>query len=143
MPGQMLGSPVLDARGHVYVGVAQSQRGKPPQGKLISVDGNSHKIRWQYDADDATESTPVIGDDEMVYFGDNGGTIHAVDLRGTPKWKAKVHAPVRSAGTLVGPGQLAFGLEDETLVVLNCSSQKLPETGWPKLAWTPRQGGPI
>lgn len=122
MPGQMLGSPVLDARGHVYVGIAQSLRGQPSRGKLLSIDGNSHKIRWQYDADDAVESTPVIGDDEMIYFGDNAGTIHAVDLRGSAKWKAKVHAPVRSAGALIAPGRVAFGLEDETLMVLNCSS---------------------
>jgi outer membrane protein assembly factor BamB len=143
MPGQMLGSPVLDARGHVYVGIAQSQRGQPSRGKLLSIDGNSHKIRWQVDADDSVESTPVIGDDGIIYFGDNAGLIHAVDLSGAPKWKAKVHAPVRSAGMLVGPGKLAFGLDDETLVVLNCSSQKLPDAGWPKLAWTPRHGGPV
>ncbi|MDZ7617394.1 MAG: PQQ-binding-like beta-propeller repeat protein, partial [Patescibacteria group bacterium] len=53
VPGQMLGSPVLDARGHVYVGITQAERGQPSRGKLLSIDGNSHKIRWQYDADDA------------------------------------------------------------------------------------------
>ncbi len=143
MPGQMLGSPVLDPRGHVYVGIAEARRGQPSRGKLLSVDGNSHKIRWQYDAHDAVESTPVIGDDETIYFGDNAGVIHAVDTHGAGKWKAKVHAPVSSAGMLVGPGQVAFGLEDETLVVLQCTSQDLPDTGWPKLAGRTRHGEPM
>ena len=65
MPGQMLGSPVLDREGHVYVGVGQLQRGQQPRGMLVCVDGNSHKIRWQYPAAGPVESTPVIGDDDI------------------------------------------------------------------------------
>ena len=141
MPGQLLGSPVIDSHGHVYVGISQSQRGQPSRGKLLSVDGHSHKIRWQYDAEDAVESTPILGDDNVVYFGDNAGVIHAVDLGGVGKWKARVHSAVRSAGMLVAPGKVAFGLDDETLVVLNCSSQKLPDAGWPSLAVTRRPSG--
>jgi outer membrane protein assembly factor BamB len=141
MPGQMLGSPVLDRFGHMYVGVSQAQRGQQARGLLICLDGNSHKIRWEYKAAGPVESTPVIGSDDTIYFGDNAGVIHAVDFRGTPQWTAQVEAPVRSAGAMVGPERVAFGLDNETLVVLKCSSRSLAEGGWPKLGRTLGQCG--
>ena len=141
MPGQMLGSPVLDRFGHVYVGVSQSRRGQEPRGLLACIDGNSHKIRWEYKAAGPVESTPVIGEDDMIYFGDNGGVIHAVNFRGKREWTAQVEDAVRSAGTILAPGRLAFGLDNETLVVLECSSNGLAEGGWPKIGKTLGQCG--
>ncbi|NQT15059.1 MAG: PQQ-binding-like beta-propeller repeat protein [Planctomycetes bacterium] len=141
MPGMTLASPVIDPEGHIYVGVSQAQRGQEPRGLLVSVDGNSHKIRWQYTAAGPVESTPVVGDDGTIYFGDDSGTIHALDSRGNPRWTAKVEAPVRSAGAILAPERLAFGLDDDTLVVLRCSSQSLAPTGWPKIAATLSQSG--
>ena len=137
----LLGSPVIDPHGHVYVGVSQAQRGQEPRGLLVSVDGNSHKIRWQYQAAGPVECTPVVGDDDTIYFGDDSGTIHAVDTRGTTKWTAQVEAAIRSAGAILAPQRLAFGLDDDTLVVLKCSSQSLAQGGWPKIACTLSQTG--
>lgn len=136
MPGQLLGSAVIDKSGHIYVGTSQSERGCQGKGALVSVDGNSHKIRWEYAAAGPVESTPVIGDDGLVYFGDNGGVIHAVNDQGKGQWTAQVEAPVRCAGTIVAPERLAFGLDDDTLVVLRCSSKGLAEKGWPKIGRT-------
>ncbi len=141
MPGMLLGSPVIDPHGHVYVGVSQAQRGQEPRGLLVSVDGNSHKIRWQYQAAGPVECTPVVGDDDTVYFGDDSGTIHAVDTRGTAKWTVQVEAAIRSAGAILAPERLAFGLDDDTLVVLRCSSQSLAPGAWPKIACTLAQTG--
>jgi outer membrane protein assembly factor BamB len=141
MPGQMLGSPVLDRYGHIYAGVSQFPRGLEPRGLLVCLDGNSHKTRWEYWAAGAVESTPVIGDDDVIYFGDNTGTIHAVDFHGNGLWTAQVGSPVRSAGTIVGPERLAFGLDNETLVVLRCSSGGLAPGGWPKIGRTLGQSG--
>jgi outer membrane protein assembly factor BamB len=141
MPGQMLGSPVLDRYGHIYVGASHFPRGKRPRGLLVCVDGNSHKVRWEYHAAGAVESTPVIGDDDVIYFGDNTGTIHAVDLLGNGLWTAEVGEAVRSAGTIPAPQRVAFGLDDETLVVLRCSSQGLAQDGWPKIGRTLGQSG--
>ena len=121
MSGQMMGAPAIDRHGHVYVGVSVSQRGRQPCGFLVSVDGNSHKVRWEC-ATGPIESTPVIGDDDILYVGDNSGTIHALDLRGNVQWTAKVESPVRSAGKILAPHRLAFGLDNETLVVLECAS---------------------
>ena len=136
MPGQMLGSPVIDRLGHIYVGISQAERGKKPAGLLVCLDGNSHKVRWQYQAAGPVEATPVIGDDDVIYLGDNEGLIHAVDFSGSGKWTAQVESPVRSAGTIVGPGRVAFGQDNETLIVLECSSKALAVAGWPKFGRT-------
>ncbi|MGD0896983.1 MAG: PQQ-binding-like beta-propeller repeat protein [Thermoguttaceae bacterium] len=141
MPGQMLGSPVFDRFGHIYIGISQSPRGVQPRGLLMCLDGNSHKIRWEYQAAGPVESTPVIGDDDQVYFGDNAGVIHAVNFHGRKLWTSEVGSAVRSAGTILGPHRLAFGLDNETLVVLECSSGGLAAEGWPKLARTLGQSG--
>jgi len=141
LAGQLLGSPVLDKLGHVYVGVSQSIRGQEPRGTLVCIDGNSHKVRWEVKAAGPVESTPVIGDDDLVYFGDNAGVIHAVDFRGNARWTARVEAPVRSAGTILAPKRLAFGLDDETLVVLECTAEGLPAAGWPKWGRSLAQDG--
>lgn len=139
--GQILGSPVIDRHGHVYVGVSRSERGQTPSGSLVSIDGNSHKIRWEYTAAGPVESTPAIGDDDTLYFGDNAGRIHALDGRGKALWTAQVESPVRSAGTILAPERLAFGLDDDTLVVVRCSSTGLSPGAWPKIAGTLGQSG--
>jgi outer membrane protein assembly factor BamB len=118
---QMLGSPVLGHDGHVYVGVGQWQRGRRPEGALVCVDGNSHKIRWEHPAAGPVESTPVVAQG-AVYFGDDSGRIHAVDPSGRSAWTAEFHVPVRSVGAIVGRDRVAFGLDDETLVVLDVSA---------------------
>jgi len=141
MPGQMLGSPVVDDGNNVYVGLSVSHRGEDARGMLVRIDGTSHRIRWRYDTDSPVESTPVIGADGVIYFGDNGGTIHAVDKNGQPKWTEPVDAPVRSAGTVVGKGRVAFGLDDGRLVAVRCSSEEVLQSGWPKYMGAPEQSG--
>lgn len=141
LPGQMLGSPVIDRHGNVYVGVSQFPRGRQGRGQLVSVDGNSHQIRWQYEANGPVESTPAIGDDDVVYFGDNASTLHAVDLQGSAVWTAKVEAPARSTTTILAPERVAFGLDNDTLVVLRCSAKGLSPAGWPKYRRTTSQSG--
>ena len=147
MPGQIFGSPVADRHGHIYLGLSQAPRGLPVpgtpggRGVLVCIDGNSHKVRWEYRAAAPVESTPVIGDDDLIYFGDNAGVIHAVNFFGKAQWTADVGSPVRSAGTIIAPKRLAFGLDNETLVVLDCSSGGLAAEGWPKVCRTLGQNG--
>ena len=141
MPGQILGSPVADRHGHIYLGVSQAPRGTDPRGILVCIDGNSHKVRWEYRSTAPVESTPVVGDDDLIYFGDNAGVIHAVNFAGKAQWTADVGSPVRSAGTLLAPHRLAFGLDNDSLVVLDCSSGGLAAEGWPKVGRTLGQNG--
>ena len=141
MPGQILGSPVMDRNGHMYLGISQAPRGMDPRGVLVCIDANSHKVRWDYRTLAPVESTPVIGDDDVIYFGDNAGVIHAVNFSGKALWTADVGSPVRSAGTFIAANRLAFGLDDETLAVMDCSSGGLATEGWPKVGRTLAQNG--
>jgi len=143
LPGHLLGSPVVHKDGTIYVGVSQNPRDSDARGILIAVNGATHQIRWQYHADAPIECTSVLGDDGILYFGDNSGTIHAVDLNGTVIWKAEFDAPVRSAGAIIDKELVAFALDNGTLVALTCSSQRISPRGWPKLLGTPTQGGAV
>lgn len=139
--GQMLGSPVVGASGDIFVGVSLEQRGEPSEGKLVCVSGASREVRWEYAAGAAIESTPVIGDDGVLYFGDNDGVIHAVDDSGRPLWRQEVGAAVRSAGTITPAKRVVFGTDRGTLVALSCSSDGIAKAGWPKLLGNLEQSG--
>jgi outer membrane protein assembly factor BamB len=139
--GQMLASPVVAPGGDVYVGVSLERRGEESWGKLVCVDGQSHKLRWEYRAEGPVESTPVIGDDGLVYFGDNKGLVHAVDADGRAAWKANVGSAVRSCGAIPYDHRLIFGLDNGALVALCCTSAGLPVKGWPKYMRSANQSG--
>ncbi len=130
--GQMLASPVVSEGGDVLVGVSLLQRGRDDAGKLVCVDPDTRKVKWEYEAQGPVESTPVIGADGVAYFGDNAGWIHAVALNGQRRWICQVGVPVRSAGAILGSGRVNFGLDDGTIVTLACSSESLARGGWPK-----------
>jgi len=130
--GQMLASPIVDARGNVYVGLSLIRRGEKDLGKLVQVDGTTHRVRWECPGDGSVESTPVLGGDGVVYFGDNTGHVSAVDSDGRRLWRTDLKAPVRSAGTIAAPGRLLFGSDDGYLCCLCCSSESRAAGGWPK-----------
>jgi outer membrane protein assembly factor BamB len=81
-----------------------------------------------------------VGADRIVYFADDQGTVYAVNTKGTSEWSTKLSSPVRSPGTLAGPSQLVFALENGGLAGLQCTSDRLAE-GWPKYRGTLAQSG--
>lgn len=139
--GQMLGSPVIDGDGNIYVGVSLEKRGEESSGTLVCIKGTSHAVSWEYDTGASIESTPVIGDDGMLYFGDNDGVIHGIDLDGKMQWTQDVGAPVRSAGTITPSKRVVFGTDRGNLVALAVSSGGLAKAGWPKYLGTLGQAG--
>lgn len=139
--GQLLGSPVVSADGDVYVGVSTSRPNRRGAGKLVCIGSSPHKIKWEYKAQELVESTPVIGDDGIVYFGDNAGSIHAVDAAGNRQWLRNVGVAVRTPGTIPCPHRVVFGTDKGVLVGIQCSSRGLAEGGWPKYMGTLGQSG--
>ena len=114
----------------LYVGACQTTR-QGSSGWLVCVDGESHKIRWQYQVNELIESTPVVGNDGMIYFGDNAGWVYALTPHGDKQWSAKFEAAIRSAGTILAPNMLAFALDDDVLVAMRCESKDIGGQ-WPK-----------
>jgi len=141
--GQMLGSPVVSGEGDVLVGLSFIRRGQTGQGKLVCVESRGQRVRWEYAADGAVESTPVIGDDGLIYFGDNSGSVHAVQPDGRKAWTAQVGSAVRSAGTVSPAGRVVFGTDSGALVALNCASKSIADAGWPKYMGTSGQSGSV
>jgi outer membrane protein assembly factor BamB len=132
IPGQMLASPVIAANGDIFVGVSLVRSGQRDKGKLVCVDGDTHRVRWEYETKGAVESTPVIGDDQIVYFGDNAGWIHALRGDGQSMWRQQVRWPVRSAGNIAGANRLVFGLDNGMMAGFLCSSGGVSKKGWSK-----------
>jgi outer membrane protein assembly factor BamB len=140
LAGEILGSPIVGPDFAVYVGVSDTRRAGTGAGSLVCIDGKERRVLWAYAAAGPVESTPVLGNDGIVYFGDNAGVIHAVDRSGKACWTESVPAPVRSPGTVIWNERLAFGLDDGRVAVLQCSSKGLAK-GWPKFLGTAGQSG--
>ena len=116
--GQMLGSPTIAPGGDILIGISLLQAGQESRGTLACVNGRTHQVRWQYQADGSVESTPVFDKNGILYFGDNAGYVHAVDAQGKCLWQTSVGSPVRSAGVLHGEDRVVFGQDDGRLVSL-------------------------
>jgi outer membrane protein assembly factor BamB len=141
LDGHVLGSPVVDADDIVYIAINKNPLNQPATGALIAVHSRTRSLVWRVETEIPIESTPVVGDDGMIYFGDNQGTIHAVDNRGQIAWTAEFDVPIRSGGTIPADQQLVFTQDDGTLVALRCSSKRLNPGPWPKLLGTVQQTG--
>ncbi len=132
IPGQMLSSPLVGGNGDIFIGNSILQVNQKDRGRMVCVDGASHRIRWEYDAKGAVESIPVIGDDDVLYFGDNAGYVHALRPDGHCLWSTYVRNAVRSAGMIVGPNRLVFGADNGTMIGFLCSSEGVSRKGWAK-----------
>lgn len=131
IPGQVLGSPVVDGADRVFVGLSRSESGSTPQGAVACFDIAHRQWLWEVSAEEPVESTPVVGSDGIVYFGDNAGWVRAVNAAGQPLWQVCTGRPVRSAGTIVSSGHVVFGDDAGRLFAIQCDSSSLAG-GWPK-----------
>lgn len=141
VPGQALGSPVIDAEDRVFVGLTLVDRGTEPRGALACFDIRREQWLWEAAAPGPVECTPVVGDDGTVYFGDNSGCVQGVSAAtGRVQWQASVGHPVRSAGIVAAPGRLVFADDAGRLFAIQCRSSTL-SGGWPallgKVHWQP------
>jgi outer membrane protein assembly factor BamB len=141
LPGQVRGSLVVDGRQRLYLGVSHAALGQEERGELVCLDAATRAPCWRYRAAAPIESTPVLGEEGTIYFGDNAGVIHAVDPEGRGCWRQDVGSPIRSPGTIAGPGLLVFGLDTGGLIALECASRRLAGRAWPKFRGRLEQAG--
>lgn len=77
---------------------------------------------WQYSAGARVTTTPALGADGTLYFGDDGGDIHALNPDGTLKWRRDGVNRVRSSIAIGSPsagGYLYYGSGDRTVYALS------------------------
>lgn len=132
LPGPARGSCVVGRDGRIYLGCGRSRGRGTEAGALLVVDSETAAVVALAATDEPVESTPVLGDDDVIYFGDNAGFVHAVDVSGRALWRADVGSPARAAGVIAAPGVVVFGLDDGTLAAVRCSSQGPARGGWPQ-----------
>ena len=78
-------------------------------------------VRWTFGADGFVESSPTIVDD-VVYVGDEGGNVYAVDANaGRKRWVFSTGAQIRSDAQVVG-GTVYIGSTDENVYAIDAES---------------------
>ncbi|MBS0205935.1 MAG: PQQ-binding-like beta-propeller repeat protein [Planctomycetes bacterium] len=130
LPGQVLGSPVATVDRRLYFGAAVGHDDSRT-GCLCCLDTRTQQIVWRYNTAAPVESTPVLGNDGVVYFGDNDGIVHAIDKGGDPVWTEQLPSAIRSAAAFLPNGRVVFGSDDGSLTALRCEATGLA-AGWPK-----------
>ncbi len=77
--GGSFSSPAISENGTIYLGIMDFHKSF----YAINPDGTE---QWRFDAGDWVMSSPAIGSDGVIYFGDNSGKLYALKPNGTLKW---------------------------------------------------------
>lgn len=51
-------------------------------------------VKWTFEMEEGTESSPTIAEDGTIYFGSHDGNLYALNSDGTLKWKFKPAEPI-------------------------------------------------
>jgi len=118
--GEVIDSSAAIAGGVVYVGGGD--------GDLIALDLASGALRWKYTTGNLIgESSPAVGpgSGDVVYIGDLGGVVHAVNTRdGKPLWTFKTTSEIKSSPVIVNDVVL-IGSYDGHLYALEARTGRL------------------
>jgi outer membrane protein assembly factor BamB len=110
--GHVESAAAIDENGDIYFGTASSSfddyfYALYPNGSL----------KWKYLVDDVF-SSPVIGNDGTIYFGDTDYNIKALYPNGTLRWKYEAGDIVRSSPAIGDDGTIYCGSHDGYLYAL-------------------------
>jgi len=111
--GDTFSVPAIDQNRTIYIGTMYSS---PYLYALYSINGT---LKWAYRVSNDIESSPAIGEDGTIYFGDWSGWIHALNPDGTLKWKYHT-GDIITASPSIGPdGTVYIGSHDHNLYAFN------------------------
>jgi outer membrane protein assembly factor BamB len=74
-------SPSIDKNGTIYVGDSDLV-----DGCFYAINANG-TLKWRYEHNKWTHSSPAIADDGTIYFGCDNGVFYALNPDGKLKWK--------------------------------------------------------
>ncbi len=102
-------SPAVAARdGMVVMPVLSTAGHTPGQGRFVAVSMKTGRILWSHPVAAGSESSPIVHG-QTVYFGDQGGTLWALNLhRGGVEWTYHASGAIKGGPALVA-GVLYFG----------------------------------
>jgi outer membrane protein assembly factor BamB len=105
MGGGTWPGPAVGSDGTVY-GVCKGE-------DIYALDPKSGTILWTYHTNDQMESTPIPGDNGLVYFASTGGQVIAMQPDGKPRWQNSVaglpgYIQMIDAPVVRGPNGLIF-----------------------------------
>jgi outer membrane protein assembly factor BamB len=125
--GTMDSTPSLDGNGIIYIGTIWEM-----PNYLYALYSNNGTVKWRYITGNHVDSSPVIGNDGTIYFGDWNGWIHALNPNGTLKWKYQTGNIVTGSPAIGLDGTVYCGSHDNKLYAF------YPENGTVK--WTFQTG---
>lgn len=101
-------TPAIDENGVIYIGTIWAM-----PNHLHAIFTSNGTLKWKYNAGNSLESSPAIGSDGTVYFGDIDGNIHAVNPDGTKKWIYRTGSVVTSSPAIGDDGIVYVGSHDD------------------------------
>ena len=88
--------------------------------------------KWEFVSNGGISSSPVIGSNNILYFGSADGNIYAITTNGEKEWAVKTGGAVRSSGTISVDGVLYIGSGDGNLYAIKTTSFGISESPWPQ-----------
>ena len=111
-------SPALGADGTVYCGTGISGPGRV--GKLVALDGQTGRIRWQFPTLNSIQSSAAISPEGVIFVSSFDKTVYALDeVTGAVRWSHLTGDSISSSPALGPDGTLYVGANDGRLYALN------------------------
>jgi outer membrane protein assembly factor BamB/tRNA A-37 threonylcarbamoyl transferase component Bud32 len=125
--GRIWSSPRVEF-GHVFFGSDDHH--------LYAVSVQTGRIAWKVEMGGPVRSTVEVGEDDILYFGCEDGSILALDIRGEVKWRQRARRGVTSTPAVDRTDGLLFvGSVDWNVYAFDA------RTGW--AVWRYRTSGPV
>ena len=100
----------IDENGILYVGSIWAS-----PNYFYAIDTNNGDLKWRRQISNHIYSSPVIGDDDTIYFGSSNENIYAYYPNGTLRWKHKTGNAVLSSPAIGNDGTVYCGSHDSNL----------------------------
>jgi outer membrane protein assembly factor BamB len=108
----IVSAPAIDENGIIYVGTIWA---KPNYLYAFYPNGT---LKWKYKTGNHIWSSPAIGNDGTIYFGDHNNYINTLYPNGTLKWRYKTGNAVYSSPAIGNDGTIYCGSWDSKLYAL-------------------------
>ena len=108
--GSVQSTPAIDDNGIIYIGTMWADGNY-----VYALNSSSGDVKWQYYTGDHVDSSPTIGADGTIYFGDWSGYIHALHPDGTVKWKYHTGSIITGSPAIGPDGTVYIGSHDNSL----------------------------